>query len=979
MKPMLPTVARLLLLSLATFCLSASGGEPPKLLYLDINRNLKSERQQADAPKTALVYSKRDSWHETMRASLEASFGSVSEEDQAAEPGGLRPEVQCRRVWETLRDRVATDFRNRQSQIEMEMERRDGIWCESGPSWNAATNAYYLARTQERLELARKTLQFVQRSARRPKMAEKLEALEKRCAESAVVGTSSAARDLFAQAVDLRRRIIFSHPALDFDRLLFTKRPPASICAPGDSYYGLNNEAGPGLVTLDDWKADQPSETLLLEGNLPPGCSMHPDLSFDGKRIVFSYADHTRPRELRQFFLYEIGIDGTGLRQITGTDDDPLVGADNRMTVLAEDYDPCYLPDGGFAFISTRNQGGVRCHTGGRYCPTFLLYRCDADGARIRQLSFGEANEWDPMVMPDGQILWMRWDYINRPVIPTFGLWTTRPDGTLAAHYFGNYTPNPCKICQPRPVPGSHKIVATTAGHHTIQAGSLILIDRQIAEDGLEAITRLTPEATFPESEPDTPVSFTTPFPLSEDLFLAAFCPDPLPASMAHYPRYNAYGIYLVDTLGGRELVYRDPEMSCFAPMPVRPRTMPPSLPSLLPETSTDAKGVFHIQNVYQSTQDIPRGTIRHLRVNEIIPQPTQRVPYSSAVTFEVLKRVVGTVPVDESGSVAFEAPAGVPLQFQALDEDGMAVMSMRTFTYLQPGETASCVGCHEPRTSSPMFQPSPVTAPVVMKLEPPAGPRYPGGFSFAKTVQPVLDRYCIDCHGLRETAGGIDLVGTINANEGNIANSFRQLLSSTAYASLTRDGRLVKIAQYGGETWYSRPKDYFAHGGKLAELLLKGHADIKLDSQSRQRIIDWLDLNAQCYGSYSFNKDEWRRPDPEGEEALRAHIRQRFGDELASQPLAALVNVALPDESRILKAPLSLGAGGWGQIKRGGWKRTDDADYQNVRRLVEAAIRPLPYHDIAGTCGRDEYCLCLSCWVRKVKEERQRQIADTR
>ena len=339
--------------------------------------------------------------------------------------------------------------------------------------------------------------------------------------------------------------------------------------------------------------------------------------------------------------------------------------------------------------------------------------------------------------------------------------------------------------------------------------------------------------------------------------------------------------------------------------------------------------GIFYLQDVYRSTQGIPRGTIRQLRVNQLIPQPTQRVPYSSAVAFEVLKRILGTVPVDENGSVAFEAPAGVPLQFQALDQDGLAVMTMRTFTHLQPGEQAGCIGCHEPRNSSPAVPRSPPQRAAVLKLEPPAGPHYPGGLSFAKTVQPVLDRYCIDCHGLSETAGDIDLLGTLDATEENVAAAYRQLLPSAAYASLTRDGRLVKIAQYGGETWYSQPKDYFAHGGALAPLLMQGHEDVELDPESRQRLIDWLDLNAPCYGTYSWNKDEWRRPDPEGEQALRAHIRHRFGDELAAQPFAALVNVAWPDESRILKAPLALAAGGWGQIDAGGWRSTDEPEYR--------------------------------------------------
>jgi len=1099
MKPFPFAIASLLLGLLAVSCLTVLAGEPPQQLFL-------GTRLHSAAPPKA-EYLRKDTWHASMLASLEATFGPMVGKDRAGAPAGFQPAMvrltadgqplrlemrvagldrlylatlgrqpehgsacflnprlfdkqgramplelggamlegkvgpraaspaelkidgaayrgfalapgevgfklegkyerlevfvhyqrqtglppyaavdcrpifaratECRQLREGLWDAVARDFRDRQSQVEMEMERRDGIWNEYLPTGAAASNTYYLAQAQQRLQLARKTLEFVERSAPRPRMAAELQELEHRLQREAKNPSSSAARELFARAVDLRRRIIFSHPAMDFDRLLISKRPPPVLSAPGDNYFGMHNGTGPGLVILDQWKSDRPKETVLLEGRLPPGCAMHADVSFDGRRIVFAYADHAPPRQQWQFFLYEIGVDGSGLRRITGRDDDPWAGNSGRMTVLCEDYDPCYLPDGGFAFISTRNQGGVRCHTGGRYCPTYVLYRCDADGSNIRQISFNEASEWDPMMMPDGRLIWMRWDYINRPVIPTFGFWTARPDGTAAAHYFGNYTPNPCRICQPRPIPGSHKIVAVAAGHHTVHAGCLIVIDREIAEDGLEAITRLTPEATFPESEPHSPVSFGSPLPLSPDLFLAEFCPDPFPASMARYPRHNAYGIYLVDTLGGRELIYRDPEISCFEPMPVRARPMPPVLPSLLAGNERKATGVFYVQDVYRSTQGIPRGTIRRLRVNELVPQPTQRVPYSSRVNFEVLKRLVGTVPVDESGSVAFEAPAGVPLQFQALDENGMAVMTMRSSAYLLPGEQAGCVGCHESRTTSPATGAWPAGV-QILKLQPPAGPQYQGGLSFAKTVQPVLDRYCVDCHGLRETAGKIDLLGTIDATEANLGNSYNRLLPSAAYASLAGDGRFVKIAQYGGETWYSRPRDYFAHGGALAQLLLKGHEKVKLDPDSLQRIIDWLDLNAPFYGTYSWNKEEWRQPDPEGEKALRAHIRQRFGDKLAAQPFAALVNPALPEESRILKAPLALTAGGWGQIQ-GGWTSADEPDYRRMRQLVEASIQPLPYRDIAGTCGRDEKCMCLSCWVRKIAEERQKRLAAAR
>jgi len=258
----------------------------------------------------------------------------------------------------------------------------------SGQVW--ASSPDYLKQAEDRLKLARKTLAFVQKTVSRPEMAEELKGLEGRfTALGAVASDSAPARELFADAAALRRRIIFSHPLLDFGRIVFTKRPPPVLCAPGDNYYAINNGIGPGLTIIDRWKSEKPVETVLLKDRLPPGCMMHPDLSFDGKRVVFAYCDFSPPKRERQFFLYEVNTDGTGLRQLTGGRKDRQEGLRGRMTVVTEDYDPCYLPDGGIAFISTRNQGGVRCHWGGRYCPTYLLYRCDADGSNIRQLSFG--------------------------------------------------------------------------------------------------------------------------------------------------------------------------------------------------------------------------------------------------------------------------------------------------------------------------------------------------------------------------------------------------------------------------------------------------------------------------------------------------------------------------------------------------------------------------------------------------------------
>ena len=818
------------------------------------------------------------------------------------------------------------------------------------------------------LQLARKTLAFVQRSRPCPGLARRLQELEQ-----AATGVDSLPEDLSLAVRQLRREIIFSHPLLDFDRMLVNKSPPTAYSHQSRQYLGRYSRPGPGLAVLENWKT-QPRVAPLFPGRLPVGSTLHPEVSFDAKRVVFAFCDHTpSDPNLRQFFLWEGNTDGTGLRQITGLTADRFAGEEGRQTALVEDFDPCYLPDGGIAFVSTRPQTHIRCHYGGRYFANYLLHRCDSDGRNIRRLSFAEAPEWEPSLLDDGRILYSRWDYTNRHSYHFQSLWVTHPDGTGTASLYGNLTRNPCNSAEPRQIPGSHKIVCTAAAHHSYTAGSIIVVDPRVGVDGLEPITRITPEISFPETEGWPPGAFTTPWPLSEDLFLAAYTAEPL-AKEGKVQSVNAYGIYLVDSLGGRELIYRDSQVSCVSPIPLVPRPKPPDLPSALPATA-EPVGTFYIQNVYQSTQPIAPGSIAAVRVVQVSPQTVETPPNRSIAVYEMPKRILGTAPVNADGSVAFRAPAHQPLFFQLVDKRGMAVMTMRALTYLQPGEKAGCIGCHESRHGAP--------APIVPQghatvydLLPPAGPRYDGGLSFAKTVQPVLDRYCIDCHGLERSDGGVNLLGTVHPVTFPRSQwpGPTKMQASVSYESLLTRPSLVAVANGDLESDFSRPKDYFAHAGRLAPMLLAGHPDkdgkprLQLDPESFARIIDWLDLNAVCYGDYSWNKLEWRESSPDGEAGLRQHVRKKFGLAMADAPFAALVNVALPEESRILKAPLAAEAGGWGQIRGDGWSQTSDSGYVEMKRLVLAAIRPLSGADLAGTCGRDEHCVCDCCWIRRTE-----------
>ena len=224
--------------------------------------------------------------------------------------------------------------------------------------------------------------------------------------------------------------------------------------------------------------------------------------------------------------------------------------------------------------------------------------------------------------------------------------------------------------------------------------------------------------------------------------------------------------------------------------------------------------------------------------------------------------------------------------------------------------------------------------------LKPAAGPSYPGGLSFMRTVQPVLDRYCIKCHGLNEKkdekaqkAQKISLI-----HDGQLwPASFKQLI--------TRGSHKVGLKSYMGgsknhtveDNNISKPRRFFAYSNKVAHMLVKNHGKCNMDKESYMRIIEWLDVNAQCYGDLFPNKIEERKIDATAMAAVRAYAKELFGDKITGQPDRALVNVAQVDESRILAGPLATKAGGWGQLP--GYTSKVDPKYKKMLGLVEKCL----------------------------------------
>jgi hypothetical protein len=586
-------------------------------------------------------------------------------------------------------------------------------------------------------------------------------------------------------------------------------------------------------------------------------------IDYDGERVVFAWCKHypelaAEPDKLCKdnvpedafYHLFEMNLDGTGLRQLTFGKYD--------------DFDGRYLPDGRIVFLSTRRgqllsrsvdqvltgapgdaqlDSYVRCGGGPeRPVAVYTLHTMNGDGSEIRAISPFEMFEWTPTVSRDGTIVYSRWDYIDRDNMPYMSLWSTHPNGGNARMIYGNFTHSPHCTFEPMSIPGSDKMVFLASGHHAQTMGSLVLLDPAVDTEGASAITRLTPEVCFPEIE-GWPLSyFAHPWPLSEDWYLVSWGPENSPGQ-GLIRSENGMGLYLFHVSGYMELIYRDPDIGSVYPMPAAPREKPPIIADPRQPTE-DEEGKFILTNIYQGLNVEP-GSVHALRLVAVPPKthPTMNFPVLGLTADDPGKCVLGTVPVEEDGSAHFRAPAGVILFFQALDKDGMALQTMRSTTHVQPGQALSCIGCHEPRLSAPESR-----MPLAVLREPSKIALPPPGawpLRFDTLVQPVLDRHCVECH---------------HPEAATRRERRFDCTAEKAYETLTKYGRpspegLVKKQYRDG---FSTAGEGIARHNEVLKLLRapEGHYDVALAPAEMDALITWLDTYAQRLGSFDGDQE---------------------------------------------------------------------------------------------------------------------------
>jgi cytochrome c553 len=742
----------------------------------------------------------------------------------------------------------------------------------------------------------------------------------------------------FAQALD--------GPLRDVPEIVFCARLPyddphwyANIGYYCDdaNHVAFTGNGQPDVGDLMAWNPRTKTVRPILHD--PGGSIRDPQIHYDGNRILFAW----RKNGTRTYNLYEIGLDGQNLRQITQSD-------------TYDDFEPTYLPDDRIAFVSTRSRRWVNCW----YTQVATIYRCDADGSDIQPISANTEQDNTPWVLPDGRIAYMRWEYVDRSQVEFHALWAKNPDGTGEQVLFGNLHSGVVMI-DAKPVPGTDDVVMSYSPGHGVNE-----------HDGIASVVSMKagPDAKSSVRALHRPPHTRDPIAVSAQCFLAA----------------RGKSIVYLDGQGGLETVFTlDGPGNLHEPRPVMKRPRERIIPDRTSPNQSTGRFVLSSASTGRNLPGVAPGEVKKLLVLESLPKPVNfsgGMDLTSWLGTFTLERVLGTVPVEPDGSAYFEAPAGRQLFFVSLDAHDRSIKRMQSWTSVMPGEVQSCVGCHEERQQTPDLgtasslvatgrEPSPI--------EPFSG--HPDVMDFHRDVQPVLDRYCVSCHGNERREGRISLADGLGPTW---SNPYFRLLATREVA----DGR----NGLGNQP----PRSIGSSASPLLAKLEGGHHDVKATPDDWRTVWLWIESGAPYAGSYAglrntaqqerdgkTNGMAWSRVQkvlitrcaachdvkggnglklmPKGDEAAHwaaldrpAEAHRPVGhherivfehDPLARFGTQQLLDFARPEHSSVLLAPLSKSAGGWGACagESDVFQTTDDPAYQAILDALRAAIAAAP------------------------------------
>ncbi len=563
------------------------------------------------------------------------------------------------------------------------------------------------------------------------------------------------------------------------------------------------------------------------------------DISYDGENVLYSTID-----EKSQWHLDELNVKTGKVKQVSP-----------RLFEDIDNYDGCYLPDGKIIYCSSATFVGVPCVEGVDYVPNLFLMNPNAGSPEevdktTRQLTYEQDADWMPTVMENGRVMYTRWEYTDNSHYFARILMHMNPDGTAQSSFYGttSFWPNSLFYC--RQIPNDpNKFVGIVSGHHGIaRTGELHLFD--ISKGKIEEKGRVHKFPSYGREYKavvkDRLVDgkwpqLIHPYPLSEKYVVCAGRENPR-------TQFNVYGgkfvIYLVDAFDNMVPLVELDNAHAMEPMPLQSRKKPQEI---MDKTNPEIDyGYVFLNDIYQGEglKDVPRGTVKKLRVIEYF------YGYRNTGNHHVIaeegswdiKRIHGTVDVEEDGSAFFKIPANRPVAIQPLDKDGNALQLMRSWFTVMPGETQSCVGCHESQGMTPTSKPA-----LAARKRPQEIKKFVAdvrGYSYVRDVQPVLDKYCVGCHDGSKPERpnfkrGKEIFRTVEK-----AHGFNQ-----SYLDLMR---YVRRSGPESNQHMLSPLEFHSSTSELMQLLNKGHQGVKLDKQSMDILRTWIDLNVPFHGVWT-------------------------------------------------------------------------------------------------------------------------------
>lgn len=490
-------------------------------------------------------------------------------------------------------------------------------------------------------------------------------------------------------------------------------------------------------------------------------------VSYDGSKLLFALRlpeiEGADPGDQPTWNIWEYDIPTDSLRRLIASDITAEAG---------QDRSPQYLPDGRIVFTSTRQRQAratlldegkpqFAAQDERRREPAFVLHVMEADGSDIRQLSFNQSHDLNPMVLASGEILFSRWD--NMGTRSQMSLYKIRPDGTGLEVVYGAHShagdSGQVQFLRPWEMPGGRLLALLKTFSSPYSGADLITIDianfidnDQPAAAGPAGGSAQQPATILEVSTGDGPSvggRFSAAFPLwdgtaralvswtpcrlqAADGTLLPCTPERL-ADPAVQEAPPLYGLYLYDMDDNTQVPLLVPREGVVYTDVVAAQRRP--RPAILVDRSLDADlveegaGVLDIRSVYEfdggfnglgtAAADLaeladPARTLadgrpaRFLRVLKAVAIPGRDLVELRGTAFgrssgQLMREIVAYAPIEPDGSVKIKVPANVPLAISILDKDGRRISTRhQNWIQLRPGETVTCNGCHDHNSGIP-------------------------------------------------------------------------------------------------------------------------------------------------------------------------------------------------------------------------------------------------------------------------------------